>query len=358
MRTKGYLSPIAIHPGVTLKEMLEELNMTHVELCNRTGIAEKTISEIVNGKNPITIDTASKFERVFGISKDFWINLQVNFEKDKLRLAEISRLDDELKYLSDFSCYPELAGLGVVKKTIKPKEKVEELLNFFSVHSLKFVDQAYPINFRISQTPKINKFSLLAWLRIGEIEAKEVETKDYDKKELIKSIPRLRELTKQTAEIFSIELKKELAKCGIILIYVPHLINTYVNGATMWLKQNKPLIILSLRNRYSDIFWFTLFHELGHLYYGKKNEINIDFKGKENSKEEELADKFSQNYLIETRLFTKFMSTMDYRKLGYQINKFANEIGIAPGIIAGRIGNETGEWKRVSRFRSKLNFTN
>lgn len=357
MTKTGYISPIAIHPGITLKEMLEEFDMTQVELCNRTGMAEKTISEIVNGKNPITIDTALKFERVFGISKDFWINLQINFEKDKLRLSEIKRMKTETSYLRDYSCYLELANLGVVKKTVKPNERVEELLNFFSVNSLKYVDQTYPVNFRIGQTSKVNKFSLLAWLRIGEIESESIETKDFDKKGLIKIIPRLRELTKSNAKTFSTELKKELAECGIILIYVPHLKNTYVNGATMWLSKNKPLVVLNLRNKYSDIFWFSLFHELGHLYYGSKKKVNIDFNGKEDSEEEQLADKFSQNYLINTKLFNEFLKTLNYKKLGVQITNFADKIGIDPGIVAGRIGKETGEWPLVSRFRTKLVFT-
>ncbi len=92
MDNTGYISPIAIHSGITLKETLETINLSQKDLSLRTGLTEKTISEIINGKNPITLETALSFEKILGVSRDFWISLQQNYDKDKLRLFEQKKL--------------------------------------------------------------------------------------------------------------------------------------------------------------------------------------------------------------------------------------------------------------------------
>ncbi len=80
-----YKSPIAIHPGETLKDILESANMTPEELSCRTGIPVYTIMEIVEGNNSVSTDFADKFSIVFGMSENFWNNLQNNYEKIKVR---------------------------------------------------------------------------------------------------------------------------------------------------------------------------------------------------------------------------------------------------------------------------------
>ncbi len=125
----------------------------------------------------------------------------------------------------------------------------------------------------------------------------EITTKNFDRKKLRSNIPELKQLTKEDPGYFSNRLKEIFADWGIVLVFVPHLKNTYANGATKWLTPKRALIQLSLRNKWSDIFWFTLFHELGHLYSGKK-QPTLDYDGKQNSEAEENADNFAMNNLI------------------------------------------------------------
>ena len=61
-----------VAPGETLKEVAEELGLSHKDLAERLGITPKTISKIVNGTAPITPETALKLERVLGISSNFF----------------------------------------------------------------------------------------------------------------------------------------------------------------------------------------------------------------------------------------------------------------------------------------------
>lgn len=83
-----YFANIAIPPGETLLETLECMNMTKKDFAARVGMSVKTINEIIKGKEPITDDTALKFEAVLDIPASFWINLEFNYRESLARIRE------------------------------------------------------------------------------------------------------------------------------------------------------------------------------------------------------------------------------------------------------------------------------
>jgi len=88
MATKknGLSLDLIIHPGETIKELLEEKNMTQEELAIRCGYSAKHVSEVLSGKKNISSKFANSLEYVFGISTEFWINLQGNCDKEILEI--------------------------------------------------------------------------------------------------------------------------------------------------------------------------------------------------------------------------------------------------------------------------------
>ncbi|MEH2358871.1 HigA family addiction module antitoxin [Nostoc sp.] len=74
-----------IHPGEILADEINELNMSASELARVLDVPKNRITEIINGQRGITADTALRLAQYFGISAEFWMNLQKNYE---LRLAE------------------------------------------------------------------------------------------------------------------------------------------------------------------------------------------------------------------------------------------------------------------------------
>ena len=96
-----YLPMIAIPPGETIKENMDFLGMKQKELAARMGISEKHLSDILNGKSPITYDTAIKLESIIGPSAEFWMELENGYQLDKARLAK----EDELKIFRNFKRY-------------------------------------------------------------------------------------------------------------------------------------------------------------------------------------------------------------------------------------------------------------
>ena len=73
---------LIIHPGETIKELLEENNMTQEELAIRTGYSTKHVSEVISGKKNISSKFVNSLEYIFAIPTEFWINLQRNYDKD------------------------------------------------------------------------------------------------------------------------------------------------------------------------------------------------------------------------------------------------------------------------------------
>ena len=74
-------------------------------------------------------------------------------------------------------------------------------------------------------------------------------------------------------EIFRLELKKELAECGIALVFVLHLKGSFLKGAT-FMDGNKIVVGLTARGKDADKFWFSLFHELAQIILGHVNQLN------------------------------------------------------------------------------------
>lgn len=348
----SYKPSIALYPGKTLVLTIERAGMSQTDLSQRTGISEKHISHIMNGKTVITLDTALKLERVLGGSADFWINLENQYQKNKARLAQEEQLEKEIVIMKKYP-YLELSKTGVVKKTINNKEKVDNLLKFFAVDSLSFVLKTEAIAFKKTNTDKISKESLATWLRFGEIEAKKQEVAKFDKNKLKKKIDELKGLT-HLPNNFSEQIRNMCAECGVKVLFTPYFSKTYVNGAVRWIGDN-PVIQLTIRYKYSDIFWFTFLHEIGHILLHGKTDQFIDFneKIKHSSKKEKEADVFASNVLISNKDYKSFVNKEDFTNI--KIKAFAKKLDIDPGIIAGRLAHDKlVDWSSVCYLRKKL----
>ncbi len=358
MATNNFQPDIAIHPGVSLEETLEAFGMSQAELAKRTGLTPKTINEIVQGKNPITPETAIKLASVFGMSASYWNNKERRYQETLAHLKMQEELENAKGFLKKFSAYKYLQNMGLVPETKEPKEKVQALLSFFGVSSLDYIQETQAVAFRKMTKSNVDTLALAAWLRAGEIRGAEIQTEQFDKEKLVKSIPKLRQLSTKKPEEYGIEIRNLLASCGIAVVYMPYFENTHIHGATRWLTSDKALIQLSLLYKWEDIFWFSLFHELGHIIKHGKREEFLEFKNDDNKtgvKKEEEADEFAQKTLIpEGALSTMLgISTSTIRELATKIN-------VAPSIVAGRIAHELyarGDkqaWKRFATLRPRL----
>jgi HTH-type transcriptional regulator/antitoxin HigA len=324
-------------PGETLLEVLDERAMTQAELALRTGLSTKHVNQIAKGAASVTAETAVLLERATGVSANVWLRLESAYQVARSLEGESARLEDDLDWLDQVPVL-ELKRRGYLTGSSDRIELLREVLTFFGVSSLSSWQAVWqkPTAYRRSKAFVSDPGATAAWLRIGEIQAAEVATNPYDRSALLLAIPRLRDLTTvdDPAEWFT-PLRQMLADVGVALAVEPEIKGARVVGATRWLTPDKAMIQLSLRHKWSDVFWFTLFHEIGHLMLHSKKDVFINDQGPHSGEESE-ADAFASQVLIprthEDRLAD--LATED------DVRAFAAEIGIGPAIVVGRLQHD------------------
>ncbi len=362
-----YQPDYAVHPGETLREKLEELSMPPKEFAIRTAKPVKTISEILNGKSSITSEMAVLFEKVLKISANFWIKKQANYNEYVAREKHKAEIAKAIEWSKLFP-YPQMAKIGLVGATRKAKEKAEELLHFFNVSKPSaweniYMNQQTPLYFRISLKHTKNPYALSVLLRMGEIKADKIDAPDYNKSILKSILPELKEImsTKPINYLQLIQIK--CLQAGVKVIYTPNLPKTVIHGTVRWLNK-KPVLQITDRLKRYDIFWFSLFHELGHiLLHGNKKNIFLEkISGSINKdiKEQE-ADEFAAQLLLSDDEYENIITTINSGEdILETIYHFANEFNTHKDIIIGRIlykNKDLYKYGFLQKELEKVNFT-
>lgn len=327
----------AIPPGELLEEELESRGMSQADLAERTGMAKKTINEIIKAKAPITPDSALKFERVFRMPADYWLNLEVLYQESLARLAERERFAEDVEWLKKIPVR-QMINFGWITEQKDKSAQLNEILSFFGIASVQQWDVVWSrlrVAYRKSQTFKAHGEAISAWLRQGEIEAQEIECKEFNVSTFKEVLFEIRELTKEPdPNIFLPKLIELCSQAGVAVVFVPELPKSHVSGATRWLTKDKALIQLSLRHKSDDHLWFTFFHEAGHILKHGKKDLFLEGNGMNDEKEKEAND-FASNHLIPISKFNEFVDNGQFTKLA--IVKFARSLGIAPGVVVGQL---------------------
>jgi addiction module HigA family antidote len=334
-----YVPDYLVTPGEVLQDYLEGFAMTQSELAARTGLTKKTVNEIIKGKSPITPETALKLERSLGRPTHFWNNLERQFQEDRTRFAEEKRLRSHLHWLKKVPVN-NLRKFGWISKTTDKISQLKEVLQFFGVASPEqwaTVWQEHQVAYRQTKRFESCAESVSAWLRKGEIEARQIQCAPFNLRRFKQVLDIIRELTVEPPHVFQQRLVELCASAGVAVVFVPELPKTGVYGATRWLG-DKAVIQLSLRYKSNDHLWFTFFHEAGHIIKHGRKEIFIEGNGLGDKKEEE-ADAFARDRLIPPAEYRRFISSWDGRSLA-PIEAFADKIRIAPGIVVGRLQHE------------------
>jgi HTH-type transcriptional regulator/antitoxin HigA len=297
---KRIYSDLPIPPGEYLAEVLDAKGMAQAELARRIGRPIQAVNEIIKGEKAITPATALQFESALDVPAHIWTGLESRYQLIKARLEERKQLQKESAFLPR-TPYKQLADLDCVERTRDSERKIRELRRFYGVSSLANLPgiKAYEVSFRCGATRKASNYALAAWLRCAELRAAGVPTDPFDKGKLRGALGDIRALsTKKPAE-FMPELERLLAQCGVVLIRLPHFPRTYAHRATFWLGPDKAVLLMSIRRKWGDIFWFSFFHEIGHiLLHPKKTFIDEDQVIPELARQEKEADQFAEDLLI------------------------------------------------------------
>lgn len=339
----------AVAPGETLQETIDALGMTQRDLALRTGMAPKTINEIIKGKAPITPDTSVLLERVTSVPARLWNNLEANYREQLARISDRERLQNDLEWLSTIPTR-ELISRGVIPESKDKLSLLYSVLQFFGVGNVTQWEAVWSrpeVAFRKSERFESSTGAVATWLRLGELQAQKIATKAYDRTLFQAALVKIRALTIEPPERFLKPMRDESAAAGVAVVLVPELNRCRVSGVARWLAADKAMIQLSLRYKTEDQFWFSFFHEAGHILHDPKRALYIDDGGRNDSDECEVrANRFAAESLIPSAHESAFPTLTTENA----ILRFAKEIGISPGIVIGRLQKEG-----VLKWATRLN---
>lgn len=336
-----YCPDIAIPPGDTLLEVIEAMGMTQVELAERMGRPKKTINEIIKGKCAITPETALQLERVLNVPAKFWNNLEMNYRADLARISAAEELAEGKEWIKRFPL-AKMKEYGWVKNVQDVAAKVNELLCFFGVASVGAWEKRWgnlsveAMAFRKSKAYNINPASLAVWLRMGEIDAEKAAVKPFNPSGFLEGVNRIRSMT-DLPQGFADEMVRICAENGVILVFTKELPGVPVHGITRWLSSDRAIIQMSLRYRTDDQFWFSFFHEAGHVLLHGKRDFAYEHGGESWELE---ADQFALNRLIPEAAYRYFIQLHGTYYTETVVKEFAKSQNIAPGIVVGRLQHE------------------
>jgi HTH-type transcriptional regulator/antitoxin HigA len=348
---------LPVPPGNTIIEQLETWGISRKEFALRMDYSEKHMIDILKGKSEITVEIANRLENVLNIPANFWLGLEQNYRLSLKKKEEEDKLEEEVEILSKIP-YSEMANQGWVQAAKNKIDQIRNLKSFFGVAKLPKIHQTENVAFRISSKYENSSYAIAAWMRKGQLDIREnIDYPEFDKTKITTEIiPEIKRNVINETDIFTINklLSNILKKAGIYYVITTNISKASINGAVTWINK-RPLIQMSLKGKYTDIFWFTLFHELGHIYYEhSKKDVILDLSSESTaSKEiEKQADNFAVKYLYPKEFaYIENKSVISKR----DIIEFAKIHNLPVGIIIGRLMHEKIlDWSQFSELRVKF----
>ncbi len=327
-----YKDAIAFHPGYYLKEIVDESGLTQEDFAKRLDTTPKNLSLLVRGEQSLSIDIAMKLSRMIGTTVSYWLNLQnaydaliAEFNSDK----ELEKEREIFKEL-DYKYFRDNFGLPDLPR--KTDEQIVEVRKFLHVSTLAVFekrDMAFSFRSVSQKLSDANTIKANIMVQIAANMALNVQAPKFNKTKFKQAVDYALSLTRNHKDFYPL-IKEAFYNAGVIFVILPNLPGSKINGATKKLERNVMLMVNDRRLN-ADTFWFTLFHEIGHIIHG---DYGISFE-QETGEREEVADKFAADLLIKPDEYQKFIQGNTFTLT--KIKEFADSIERDPGIVLGRL---------------------
>lgn len=325
-----------VAPGRIILRELEARGWSQQDLAAIMGRPEQVISEIIRAKKQITAETARQLAKAFGTSPEFWLNLEMQYQLHQAYQENHETDIERRSRLYQYAPINEMIRRGWIQKGRTIDEQELEYCRFYQVTTI-YQQPQVAFRGRVSEERDPEDRAIIAWVRRVEQLAVEQRVGTFRADGIPEFMECLLALAKQDVDIENIPFL--LLENGIHFVFVPHLPKTFMDGAALWV-QNNPVIALSLRYDRIDAFWFTLLHELAHIYLNHK-QVHVDqLFGREKSElsiEEIEANQQATRWLLPEEDLQQFI---DYNRPRYSrisIEKFSTEQNRHPGIVIGQL---------------------
>lgn len=351
---------INIGPGYTIRKYLDARGWSQEDLSQLTEISSKQLSNIINDKVRITIDTARLLAKAFETSAEFWINLDTRYRLDMEPDTSKENATQRKAKIRKF-----MPVLEILKKewfnfdkTAKGYESLYESI-WETDHNDISVYENLEKNYCARQkkdNEEITNFYSLTWQKVARLKAKKIQTPAYDELMLENITSRYTDYT--YAENGIADFIKDLKESGVKFFMLTHLSKTYLDGACFWDNDN-PVIVYTGRYNRIDHFWFTIAHEIAHvlLHLPKfKEQCFMDDlrDGDASGEQEQEADKKAEEILrvdeiiSEAKQYTNYFSEAKF-------NSIAEKLKIEQSVILGILQhNGLVDYRKLNKYKKKV----
>ena len=343
---RGFQPNWASAPGETIADVLAERGINLFDFARQLGRELPDTANIVEGRASITVEVARDLARTLGASIEFWMARDYQYTED------LSSLDASADEWLDELPVAEMSKFGWIRTVGSSEGDAEACLRFFGLTSLRAWRATYaePLRttaFRTSPTFGSNPGAVASWLRQGEIESALIDCFEWDADRFRQSMDQMRLLTRihDPARLLP-KLRAICAASGVAVVVVRAPGGCKASGVTRFVSPSKAVLQLSLRHLTDDHFWFTFFHEAGHLILhherlmasallGGGSSWIVEWDGAEpDSQGEKEANEFAEGVLIPSEAREEFLGLRPDTR---EVIRFAVSQHISPGIVVGQL---------------------
>ena len=330
-------------PIEAIKFRMEQQGLTRKDLVPSFGSASK-LSEVFSGKRSLSLKMIRSLNKNFNIPFEILLKDSNDLLPEDLISMDWTKFPFNEMYKRDW--FNNFSGT-----LYDAKDKSEELLRDFIEPVKDNIEQPVLLRTNTRLSSNVNEYSLFAWIvQVLRIAQKFHFSSKFDSTDINREF--LVDIIKLSYLDEGPKLAVEyLIKKGICFVYLRHLPQTHLDGASLRLKNGHPVIALTLRHDRLDNFWFTLCHELAHIilhFDEKKDFYFIDDFDVEGNKVEKEADKMAQNALIPNEYWKFFRRATKISKR--EILNISQKLRIHHSLIAGRIRREKNNYKVFSNL--------
>lgn len=347
MATKiiGISRDLIIHPGETIADILEERSITQTELAARTGVSPAYVSKVISGQKAISSKFAMALEYALDVPKSFWLNLQANYDSELLEFNETNTITDDEKK----SCGPLSEVISYFKKNGRIPDGANKDDVILLLRKILCVSNLTNLKglvvsgaFRVSTKDKVDPIVMGAWLQLCQIIGAQIPAPatKFDEQKTEALVRDLKQIMQDDDADLLRDLEHAMSRYGIKFAVIPNFRGAPVHGYISRNKNGEYQMVLTIRRAYADIFWFSLFHELGHIVNGdiSKPSNFIDSLEGTDPAMEHAADTFARDSLLNPDSYAKFVQRGDYSIRA--IAEYADTQNVRPYVVIGRLQKE------------------
>lgn len=326
-------------PGDSLRTLMQRRGVSADILAQHLG-GIATVRGILDGSLPIDSDQADHLAGVVGGTRDFWLKRQASYEQALDRAVTVAASSEASEWLDQVPA-PGPRHRGRLDEAAVRAE-LRRRLSFFSVPTMRSWQARYgrlctDTRFRTSGSFSSSDAAVLLWLRRGEMEADLVSTRHWSADNLRDRLGEIRKLSRigQPAR-FLPKLKELCAEAGVAVVVVKTPTGCHASGASRLVTADRAMMLLSFRHRADDQFWFTVFHEIGHLIlHGAKTFVDGD--GTPDDECEQEANDFASRLIVPDNRRPEFESLRANRDA---VVRYSVSVGVAPGLTVGQMQHQ------------------